>query len=82
LNDQSIEDLKKAVEAVLFEDKFLPNHTTVTPAQFKDAQNAYAQLMQELESATTSSGYSSGYRAGWNDALHTMMRCTRFGLIR
>jgi hypothetical protein len=72
MNDQSIEELRKTIETVLFEDKFLPNHTKVTSAQFKDAQYAFAQLMQELENATTSTGYSSGYRAGWNDALHTV----------
>jgi hypothetical protein len=72
MNDQSIEELRKTVEIVLFEDKFLPNHTMVTSAQLKDAQHAYVQLMQELEDTTTSSGYSSGYRAGWNDALFTI----------
>jgi cellobiose phosphorylase len=67
MNDQSIEELKKAVETVLSR----PN-VTFTPAQSFDAQHAYAQLMQELENATASNGYSSGYRAGWNDALHTV----------
>ena len=62
--DSSIEELKKAVEAVLSR----PN-VAVTPAQSIDAQHAYTELMQKLENATTDSGYSSGYRAGWNDAL-------------
>jgi hypothetical protein len=67
MTDQSIEELKKAVEVVLF-----GPHIAVTPAQGIDAKHAYTQLMQELENATTSSGYSSGYRAGWNAALHTI----------
>ena len=65
MNDQSIKDLKEVVEAVLFSE-------SVTTGRRLDAQHAYTQLMQELENATTSSGYSSGYRAGWNDALHTI----------
>jgi hypothetical protein len=67
MNDQSIEDLRKTVEVVLF-----GPHIAVTAAQGIDAKHAYIQLIQELENATTSSGYSSGYRAGWNDALHTV----------
>jgi hypothetical protein len=65
MNDQSIEELRKTVEAVLFSE-------SVTTGKRLDAQHAYTQLMQELENATTSSGYSSGYRDGWNNALHTI----------
>jgi hypothetical protein len=61
MNDQPIEAYKKVVEAVLF-------GTTATNVKKLDAQYAFTQLMQELENATTSSGYSSG----WNDALHTI----------
>lgn len=63
--DSSIKELEAIVKAVLFSEN-------VTPAWRLRAKHAFAKLMQELENATTSSGYSSGYRAGWNNALHTI----------
>jgi hypothetical protein len=63
MTDQPIEAYKKVVEAVLFD-------ATATNVKRLDAQYAFAQLMQELKDATTSSGYFYGYRAGWNAALH------------
>ena len=63
--DSSIKKLKSMVEAVLFGE-------SVTTGRRLDARHAYTELMQKLENATTDSGYSSGYRAGWNNALHTI----------
>jgi len=63
--DSSIKELEAIVEAVLFGE-------SATIGRRLDAQHAYTELMQKLENATTDSGYSSGYRAGWNDALHTI----------
>ena len=61
----SIKELEAIVEAVLF-------CTSVNTGRRLDAQHAYTELMQRLENVTKDSGYSSGYRAGWNDALHTI----------
>ena len=63
MSDQQIEDWRKTVENMLF------SAGSVTEAMRIDAQYAFAQLMQELEHVQSNSGYSSGYRAGWNDAL-------------
>ena len=63
--DSSIRELEAIVEAVLFSE-------SVTTGRRLDAQHAYTELMQKLENATTDSGYSSGYRAGWNDALFAL----------
>ena len=58
MNDQFIKELKEAVEAVLFCE-------SITVGKRLNGQHAFAQLMQALENATTSSNYSSGYHAGW-----------------
>lgn len=63
MSDQQIEDWRKTVENMLF------SAGSVTEAIRIDAQHAFAQLMQELEHVQSNSGYSSGYRAGWNDAI-------------
>ena len=58
-----IEDWRRVVETMLFSDG------SVTEELRIDAQNAFAQLMQELEDAKNETRYSYGYRAGWNDAI-------------
>ena len=63
MSDQQIEDWRRVVENMLF------SSGSVTEALRLDAQHAFAQLMQELEDSKNGTYYSSGFRAGWNDAL-------------
>ena len=58
-----IEDWRSVVETMLFSDGLVIEELRI------DAQNAFAQLMQELEYLKSNSSYSEGYRAGWNDAI-------------